>query len=73
MEDPDGVGHPRLEDIIGVHQQGGVVGVELAVGLKGGVLVGEHLDPGGAMVPVAGEPYHLVGHGRRPVPAQPAI
>ena len=77
LKGTDGVGNAGLEDVIGVHQQSGGVGVELTVGLEGGVLVGEHLDPGvshraagrGAVYPVsqraggAGTPGDIGGAG----------
>ena len=43
LKGPDGVGDAGLEDVVGVHQQGGRVGVELAVGFEGGVFVGDFL------------------------------
>ncbi len=63
LEGPDGVGHAGLEHVVGVHQQGGGVGVELAVGLEGGVLVGEHLHPGVGHGAAGGGAVELVGHG----------
>ena len=59
----DGVGHAGLQHVVGVHQKGGVVGVELAVGLKGGVLVGEHLHPGVGHGAGGGGAVPLVRHG----------
>ena len=59
----NGVGHARLQHIIGIHQQGGRVGIKLAVGLEGGILVGEHLNPGvGHGAPCRGA-VHLVSQG----------
>ena len=63
LEGTDGVGHAGAQYIVGVHQQGGIVGVELAVGLEGGVLVGEHLHPGVGHGAGGGGAVVLVGHG----------
>ena len=52
-----------MEDAVGVHQQGGGGGVDLAVGLEGGVLVGEHLHPGVGHGAGGGGAVQLVGHG----------
>ena len=60
---PDGVGHAGTQHVVGVHQQGGVVGVQLTVGLEGGVLVGEHLHPGVGHGAGGGGAVPLVGHG----------
>ena len=45
LEDADGVRHTALQGVVGVHQQGCVGGVKLAVGLEGFVFTVEHLHP----------------------------
>ena len=62
-EHPDGRGHAGLEDAVGVHQQNGVVRINLAVGAEGGVLVVVHLHPGVGHGPRGGHAVQLVGHG----------
>ena len=50
-------GTPDLERIVGVHQQDGVVGVDLAVGLEGRrTRLGNICTQAWAMVPPAGTP-----------------
>ncbi len=44
-EDPDGVGHPGFQGIVGIHQQDAGVRVHVRVGLEGGVLVRKAHDP----------------------------
>ena len=51
------------DSIIGVHQQRGVVGVDLAVGLEGLILTVEHLDPGVGHGAAGGHAVQLVGDG----------
>ena len=46
VEGPDGIGQTGLEGIVGIHQQCGIVGIELAVGLESLILRVKHLDPG---------------------------
>jgi len=46
VERADGVRHAGLQAVVGVHEQGGVVGVRLAVGAEGVELGVEHLHPG---------------------------
>ena len=59
----NGVGHARLQDVVGVHQEGGVVGVELAVVAEGGELIVEHLHPGVGHGAGGGHTVQLVGDG----------
>ncbi len=46
IKGPDGIRHTGLEHIVGIHQQRGIVGIDLAVGLECLILAVEHLDPG---------------------------
>ena len=63
LEGPDCVGDPGLEHIVGVHQQSGAVGIELAVGLEGGIFIGEHLHPGVGHGAGGRGAVPLIGHG----------
>ena len=63
VEGLDGVGHARLQNVVGVYQEGGVVGVEGAVIAEGGELVVEHLDPGVGHGARGGDAVDLVGDG----------
>ena len=46
VEGTNGIGNTAFQGIVGIHQQGGVIGVDLTVGLERLILGGEHLDPG---------------------------
>ena len=46
VERADGVRHAGLQAVVGIHEQGGVIGVRLAVGAEGVELGVEHLHPG---------------------------
>ena len=59
----DGVGDTGLQRVIGVHQQGRVGGIGLAVGLECLVLVVEHLYPGVGHGAAGGHAVHLVRDG----------
>lgn len=72
IKGPDGIRHTGLEHIVGIHQQRGIVGIDLAVGLECLILAVEHLDPGMGHGATAGTPYswsEIV----QAVPAQPPI
>ena len=63
VEGPDSVGHAAFQRVVGIHQQHGVGGVDLAVGLEGLVLGGEHLHPGVGHGTHGGYAVDLVGDG----------
>lgn len=68
----DGIRHAGLEHIVGIHQQRGIVGIDLAVGLECLILLSNIWTQEWAMVPPAGTPYswsEIV----QAVPAQPPI
>ena len=63
VEGPDGVGDAAFQGVVGVHQQHGVGGVDLAVGPEGLILGVEHLDPGVGHGPGGGDAVELVADG----------
>lgn len=56
IKGPDGIRHTGLEHIVGIHQQRGIVGIDLAVGLECLVLLSNIWTQAWAMVPPAGTP-----------------
>ena len=63
LKGADGVGNAGFEHVVGVHQQGGGVGIQLAVGLECGILVREHLYPGVGHGTAGRRTIDLVGQG----------
>ena len=63
VEDADGVGHAGLQGVVSIHQEGGVIGIDLAVGLESLILRVEHLDPGVGHGAAGGDAVELVGDG----------
>ena len=57
--DPDRVGDARLEDVVGVHEQDRVVGIELRKPLERGVLVVVIHDPAVGHRPADGDAEYL--------------
>ena len=60
-ENPYGVGDAGIQHVVGVHQQDAGVGIQVGVGLKGGVLVGEAHDPAVGVGALHRRAEHLAG------------
>ena len=63
LEHPDGIGHAAFQGVVGVYQQGCVVGIDLTVCLEGLILAVEHLHPGMGHGAASRNAIHLIGQG----------
>ena len=63
VERLDGVGHAGLQRVVGVYQQRGVGGIDLAVRLKRVIFVVEHLHPRMGHCAACRHAVDLVGDG----------
>ena len=63
LEGSDGVGDAGLQGVVGVHQERGIVGVQLAIGAEGLVFVVKHLHPGVGHGAAGRHTVHGVGEG----------
>ena len=63
FEHSNGIGHAAFQGIIGVHQQGCIVGINLAICLNASIFAVEHLHPCMRHGAAGRNAVHLIGQG----------
>ena len=63
IKDTDGIGYTGLQGVVGIHQQRGIIGIDLTIGFEGFIFRIEHLHPGMSHGAAGLHAEMLVGYG----------